>query len=53
MMSIVKKLIPAPVEIGREAIIVIGGAVLAALVIGYVPGVRAWIKKQWNGVDWQ
>lgn len=44
----IKKIIPAPHEIGREAVIVIAGALLAALVIGYTPGVRDWIKKQWG-----
>jgi len=39
--------IPKPAEIGREALIVIGGAVLAALVIGFLPGVKAWIAAQW------
>lgn len=41
--------VPAPAEIGREALIVIAGALLAALVIGQLPGVRDWIKKQWDG----
>lgn len=41
--------VPKPAEIGREAIIVMGGALLAALVIGQLPGLRAWIKKQWDG----
>ena len=40
--------IPKPAEIGREAIIVVGGALLAALVIGQLPGVKAWIKRQWG-----
>lgn len=43
------KLIPAPVEIGREALIVLGGALLAALIVGNVPAVRDWIKQQWDG----
>lgn len=41
-------LIPTLPEIGREAIIVLAGAVLAALVIGQFPGVKAWIKEQWQ-----
>lgn len=41
-------MLPKPQEIGREAIIVVGGALLAALVIGLFPGVKAWIKKQWE-----
>lgn len=43
--------IPAPAEISREAIIVIAGALLAALVIGQMPGVREWIKRQWDGAN--
>lgn len=39
--------IPKPVEIGREAVIVLGGAIIAALVIGQLPGLRDWIKSQW------
>lgn len=42
------KVIPTPAAVGREALIVIGGAVLAALIIGQMPGVRAWISKQWG-----
>lgn len=43
------KLIPKPVEVGREALIVVGGAILAALIMGLMPPVRAWIKRQWDG----
>lgn len=42
------KLVPTAPEIGREALIVIGGAIVAALVISQVPGLRAWISKQWG-----
>jgi hypothetical protein len=41
--------VPKPAEVGREALIVIAGALIAALVIGQMPGVRAWIKRQWDG----
>jgi len=41
--------IPKPAEVGREAIIVLAGALLAAFVIGQLPPVREWIKKQWDG----
>lgn len=41
--------VPGPVEITREALIVIGGAIIAAAVIGNLPPLRAWIKKQWDG----
>lgn len=35
-------------DIGREAVIVLAGAVLAALVIGQLPALKAWIKEQWQ-----
>ena len=40
--------IPRPPEIAREALIVIGGALLAAFIIGNVPILRDWIKSQWQ-----
>jgi hypothetical protein len=43
------KWIPSAPEVTREALIVIAGAVLAAAVIGQLPGVREWIKAQWAG----
>ena len=43
------KWLPGPQEIAREAVIVLGGALLAAAVIGAFPSVRAWIKRQWDG----
>lgn len=43
----IKAFIPAPSAIGREALIVVGGALVAALIIGNLPAVRAWIKAQW------
>lgn len=45
----VRALIPTVPEIGREAVIVLAGALLAALVIGQLPGVREWIARQWAG----
>lgn len=44
-----KNIIPAPADVGKEAIIVIAGALVAALVIGQLPGLRDWIKAQWSG----
>lgn len=41
-------IIPSPVAVGREALIVLGGALIAALIIGSMPGVRAWIQQQWG-----
>lgn len=47
----VRALVPSIPEIGREAVIVLAGALLAALVIGQLPSVREWIKKQWDGAQ--
>lgn len=41
--------IPKPPEIAREALIVLGGAILAAIVVGQIPPLRDWIKRQWDG----
>lgn len=35
-------------QVVREAVLVIAGAVLAALVIGQSPAVREWIARQWG-----
>ena len=43
------KIIPTGSEVAREAIIVVAGAIVAALVIGQMPRVRDWIKRQWGG----
>lgn len=43
------KIIPSAPEVAREAIIVIGGALLAAWVIGQFPSLKAWMQKQWDG----
>ena len=40
--------VPNVSEISREALIVICGALLAALVVGQLPGVKQWIKEQWS-----
>lgn len=42
------KILPTAPEVGREALIVIGGAILAALIVGNVPALRDWIKAQWQ-----
>ncbi|MDN3921499.1 hypothetical protein [Roseateles violae] len=39
---------PLVKKIGIEAAVVIGGALLAALVMRNLPGVRAWVKDAWN-----
>lgn len=51
-MSVIKRIIPSPVEVTREAIIVISGATIAAVIVSQLPGFRDWIKKQWDGTHW-
>ena len=41
------KILPTGPEVLREALIVIGGAIIAAAVIGQLPALREWIKAQW------
>lgn len=42
------KFIPSLPEVGREALIVLAGALLAAAIMSQFPGVKAWIKAQWQ-----
>jgi len=42
----VNKWIPAPHEIVREGFIVIGGVILAAIVLSRFPALKAWIADQ-------
>jgi hypothetical protein len=44
----VKSFVPTPVEVGREALTVIFGAFIAALIIGRFPSVKQWMKDQWS-----
>jgi uncharacterized protein (DUF1501 family) len=32
----------------REGVLVVGGAVIGALIIGAFPTLRDWINRQWN-----
>ena len=41
------KLFPTGQAVIREALIVLGGAIIAAAVIGQLPALRDWIKAQW------
>lgn len=41
--------LPTPSELTRETLIVLGGALLAAFIVGQSPALRNWIKKQWGG----
>ncbi len=43
--------LPTLPELSREALIVLGGALVAAFVVGNVPGVRDWIVKQWGNAQ--
>ena len=43
------RIIPSVPDVAREALIVIGGAIIAAAIIGAVPPLREWIKRQWDG----
>lgn len=42
------KIMPGLPEISREALTVVAGAILAALIMSQFPAVKAWIKKQWE-----
>ena len=44
-----KNMLPTGPEFIREALIVIGGAVLAALVLSQFPALRTFIQKNING----
>lgn len=46
-------IIPSGPEFAREAIIIIGGAILAALVLSRVPALRAWITTNTRGTECQ
>jgi hypothetical protein len=43
-----KKMIPSVADVTKEGLIVLGGAILAALIIGQLPGLKQWIKAQWG-----
>lgn len=43
--------IPSGSEVAREAVIVVAGAFLAAVVIGMLPDSwKQWMRDQWGGV---
>jgi hypothetical protein len=44
-----KSAIPTAPEFVREAVIIIGGAILAALILSRVPALRAWITDNTRG----
>jgi hypothetical protein len=40
--------LPGGTELAREALIVIGGAVIAALIVSRLPGLKQFIKDAWQ-----
>lgn len=42
------KALPTVPEVAREALIVLGGAIIAAAIVGQLPALRDWIKAQWQ-----
>lgn len=44
-------IIPSTPEFFREALIVIGGAVIAAIVLSQIPALKAFIQKNTSGCD--
>lgn len=47
-MKAAPKWLPGWPELTREALIVVGGAVLAAVLMSQLPSLKAWIKEQWS-----
>jgi len=41
-------IIPSPTDIGREVLIVVGGALIAALLISNWPWARKYIRDAWQ-----
>lgn len=41
-------IIPTPAEFGREALILIGGALIAAFLMRQLPSVRDYIRSAWG-----
>lgn len=39
--------IPKPGEVLREALIVLGGAIIAAVVVGQFPALKKYLQDQW------
>ena len=43
-----KAIIPTPAELGRETLILLGGALLAAFLMRQFPSVRSYIREAWG-----
>lgn len=46
MAANLSKLIPAPIEVGREALIVLGGVLIAAFILSRFPKLSAFVSSQ-------
>lgn len=44
-------ILPKGSEIAREAVVLIGGAILAALILSQLPKLRSWINDNTKGCD--
>lgn len=40
--------IPKAPELAREVLIVLGGAIVAAYIVGQFPKLRQWMREQWG-----
>jgi hypothetical protein len=40
--------LPAASSYVREALIVLGGAIIAAAIVGQLPALRDWMRRQWG-----
>lgn len=45
------KILPSTSEVMREALVLIGGAILAALILSQAPKLRQWINDNTRGSD--
>lgn len=41
-------MIPKMPELARETLIVLGGAIVAAFIVGRFPALRDWMRAQWG-----
>ena len=38
-------------EIGKEAIVLVGGAIVAVYIVGQFPQLKVWIQAKWGGAN--
>lgn len=46
-----KAVLPSTSEVLRESLVLIGGAILAALILSQLPKLRSWITDNTRGTD--